>query len=88
MQTLATTNRYDANDRLIQAIDADGTVSETRYDAAGRAVWADDPHRQGQPATTRSTTLTAASVHRTFGRIGRERFRALLNRDDDRSRSV
>ncbi len=56
-QDMKTTNVYDANDHLIQTIAADGTITDTVYDASGRAVWTDDPHTSGQTSVDGTETI-------------------------------
>jgi RHS repeat-associated protein len=54
---------YDNRDELIQTTSPDGTVSRTVYDAQGRAVYADDPHVDGQPSNGTHT------IYDVMGRV-------------------
>jgi YD repeat-containing protein len=60
-QVLTTTNLYDAEDRLIRTITADGTITNTVYDAAGRVTWTDDPHLSGQAHVNGTHTVYDAA---------------------------
>ena len=72
-RVMETHNDYDAEDRLIRSIGPDGMISNTVYDAAGRAEWVDDPHLTGEKATGTHTIYDAA------GRVIRtEQFRNVV----------
>ena len=44
-----TTTVYDVNGNVIQTTTPDGMITDTVYDAQGRATYTDDPHLPGEP---------------------------------------